>query len=246
MERTMRASILLGLPLCAALAGQSFTSRASTPQGAVRTQIQGIDIPTVANVPFTARVVVTWNQRLNDGSTLSKQYYTMVARDSQGRVRRETRDFVPANSSDEPPLRSFTIFDPVAGTRTVCYEASMKCAVTAFRPSLELAGAPVGAASASAGDPTHVNLGQQTMDGLTVIGARVTSGAAGTGGSNGSASPNTESWYSPDLRIDLDVVRSNPQTGQVTLHVRDLVRGEPDSSWFAIPSGFQVKNARSR
>jgi hypothetical protein len=242
----MRASILLGLPLCVALIGQPAISQASPRAGAVRTHIEGIDIPTVANAPFAARVVVTWSRQLDDGSTQSRQYYTMVARDSQGRVRRETREFVPANSSEEPPLRSFTIFDPVAATRTICNEASMKCVVTAFRPSLDLVDASAGAASATAGDSTHVSLGQQTMDDLPVVGTRVTEGSAGSQDVSGAALAHIDRWYSPDLHIDLEMVRVSPQMGQVTLHVRDLVRGEPDSSWFAVPSGYQVKNARSR
>jgi hypothetical protein len=242
----MRASILFGLPLCAALVGQPATSCAAARAGAVRTHIEGIDIPAVGNAPFKARIVVTWTRQLDDGSTLSRQYYTMVARDSQGRVRRETRDFVPANSSDEPPLRSFTILDPVAGTRTNCREASMKCTVTDFRAGLHFVDATAGGAPANAEGAARVSLGQQTMDGLAVTGTRVTDGAAGSQATGSTAPAYTENWYSPDLHIDLEMVRSNPKMGQVTLHVRDLERGEPDTSWFAVPSGYQVKNARSR
>jgi len=241
----MRASVLLGLPLCAALVGLPAAAQASKKPGIVRTHIEGIDIPTVANAPFSARVVVTWDRKLEDGSTQSRQYYTMVVRDNQGRVRRETREFVPANSSEEPPLRSFTIFDPVAGTRTACNQARGKCAVTAFRPQLDLNGASAGATPAGTEDGSRVSLGQQTMDGLAVTGTRVTEGADGSLG-EGSTTAHTDSWYSPDLHIDLETVRSNPQMGQVTLHVRDLVRGEPDASWFVVPAGYEVKNAASR
>jgi len=241
----MRASILLSLPLCVAVAGQPAISRASTRAGVVRTHIEGIDIPAVANSPFRARVVVTWDRQLNDGSTQSRQYYTMVARDSQGRVRRETREFVPANSSEEPPLRSFTILDPVAATRTICVEASMKCVVTAFRPRLDLLDASARAPASSADNATRVSLGQQTMFGLSVTGTRVTEEALGPQNS-GTTLPHTDSWYSPDLHIDLEMVRTNPQKGAVTLHLRDLVRGEPDASWFAIPEGYHVKDARGR
>jgi len=241
----MRTSALFGLPLCAALVGLPAVAQASKRPGAVRTHIEGIDIPTVANAPFSARVVVTWDRKLEDGSTQSRQYYTMVARDNQGRVRRETREFVPANSSEEPPLRSFTIFDPVAGTRTACNQAWAKCAVTAFRPRLDLTGASDAAAQAGPNDGSRVSLGRQTMDGLIVTGTRVTEATDGSQG--GASTPaHTDRWYSPDLHIDLETVRSNPQMGQVTLHIRDLVRGEPDPSWFAVPSGYEVKNAASR
>ena len=241
----MRASVLLGLPLCVALVGLPAIAQASKKSGIVRTHIEGIDIPTIANAPFSARVVVTWDRQLQDGSTQSRQYYTTVARDNQGRVRRETREFVPANSSEEPPLRTFTIFDPVAGTRTTCNQARGKCAVAAFRPRLDMTSVSGGTAPAGENDGSRVSLGQQTMDGFTVVGTRVTDGSDGAQG--GASTPaHTDSWYSPDLHIDLETVRSNPQMGQVTLHVRDLVRGEPDPSWFTVPSGYEVKSAPGR
>ena len=57
---------------------------------------RAFQIPAVPNAPFTARIVVTWDQPLASGGTLSRKYYTMVARDSKGRVHRETRDlFLP-------------------------------------------------------------------------------------------------------------------------------------------------------
>jgi len=56
----------------------------------------------------------------------------------------------------------------------------------------------------------------------------------------------TEVWYSPDLQMDLSVDRSNPQLGEVTLKVTELVRGTPDPSWFTVPSGYQVIGARSQ
>lgn len=56
----------------------------------------------------------------------------------------------------------------------------------------------------------------------------------------------TESWYLPQLQMDLSVVRTNPQMGQVTLTVQNLQQVNPDASWFAVPSGFQLNNARTQ
>ena len=53
----------------------------------------------------------------------------------------------------------------------------------------------------------------------------------------------TDVWYSSDLHMDLNVVRSDPQLGEVILQVTNLVRQEPDSSWFSVPSGYAVKGA---
>jgi hypothetical protein len=76
------------------------------------------------------------------------------------------------------------------------------------------------------------------MFGLTVAGTR----------ESVADSQNTYSdeWYSPDLQMDLSVERRSPQLGEVTLKVSGLVRGQPDPSWFAIPSGYQFVSGRNQ
>jgi hypothetical protein len=238
----MRASVLLSVLLCVVFACSSALSQQAESVGGVRTRIVGIEIPTVANAPFTAKVLVTWNKPLLGGGTVSRKYYTQVARDSQGRVRREIRGFIPADSSDEPPLRTFTIMDPVSGTRTTCTKATMNCATSSFQPRLDLSmdgGESLGTGS----NVKRQNLGQQTMLDLSVVGTRET-----VVGSDMTrlALTHTDVWYSPDLQMDLSVIRDSPQLGEVTLEVTDLVRGEPDSSRLAIPSGYRVIGARSQ
>lgn len=243
----MRASILLGLSASVVFTIVPVFAQAPATVGAVRTQIQGIEIPPVANAPFSAKIVVTWNQPLVGGGTVSKKYYTLVARDSQGRVRRETREFVPADSSEEPNLRSFTILDPVSGTRTVCTTASLNCATSAFHPGMPLTDDAGAASSNRTSKVTRESLGQQTINDMPVVGTRETvTNVSGSHGGRRVAITRTEMWYSSDLHMNLSVTRSNPQTGQVTLNVTDLARGEPDSSWFAIPSGYEVSGARSQ
>lgn len=234
----MRSSILLGLSFCVALTITPAICQSSASAGAVRAHIEGIEIPAIANAPFTAKVVVTWNEPLV-GGTASRKYYTLVARDSQGRVRREIREFIPADSNEEPPLRTFTILDPVSDTRTVCTKASMNCATSAFYPRIPL-GSSDGTLSGSSGNVARESLGQQTMNDLPVVGTRETVSNAGN---NRIALTHTDVWYSSDLHMDLSVVRNTPQSGEVTLQVTNLVRAEPDSSWFSVPSGYAVKGA---
>lgn len=238
----MRASFLIGTCLCGVFSGVAAVSQVGT----VHTRIEGIEIPAIANAPFAGKIAVTWDEPLAGGGTVSRMYYVMVARDSQGRVHRETRGFVPANSNEEPPLRTVTILDPVSSTRTVCTQASMSCATGAFHPRLESPGAQ-GALPVSTGDLKRENLGQRMMFGVAVMGTRETSsGVAGSHGSRRLALTHTEVWYSPDLRMALSVIRNNPQMGQVTLNVTELTRAEPDSSWFTPPSGFQVSSAPNK
>ena len=94
---------------------------------------------------------------------------------------------------------------------------------------------------AAGGDAKSANLGTRDMEGLNVQGTSKSTAAA-----DGSRSIDAETWYSPDLGIDLFVVHRSPQTGTVTISVKDLKRGEPDQSMFAVPSGFQLVKANRR
>jgi len=236
----MKSSTLLGLFLCIAFAAVPALSQ-EVPVGTVRTHIEGIAIPPIPNAPFTAKVAVTYNKPLIGGGMVSKKYYTQVARDSQGRVRRERRQFVAADSSAEPPLRTFTILDPVAGTRTTCTKAWLTCATSAFDASRAL-----NDIAAERGNASAENLGQRTIEGLPVTGTRQTvSNVAGPRGSSRLVVSETEAWYSSDLSINLSVTRTDPQSGVVTLNVTDVVQGEPDSRWFSIPSEYTIKAGKA-
>jgi hypothetical protein len=238
----MRSSVLLGLSICCALATLPAVCQDSDAVGGVRTRIEGIDIPPIANAPFTAKVLVTWSRPLVGGGIQSQKYYTRVARDSQVRVRRETREFVSADSNATPPLVTFTILDPVSSTRTTCTQTTLSCSTGAFQPRVNLT-ADGGALSGAGSNVTRENLGQQTMDDLPVVGTRET---ATSESSTRVALTQTDVWYAPDLQMDLSVDRRNPQLGEVTLKVTELVRGAPDPSWFAVPSGYQVLGGRSQ
>ncbi len=237
----MKGSTLLGLSLCVVLAAAPAISQ-QIPAGTVRTHIEGIPIPPISGAPFTAKVIVTWNKPQVGGGVLALKYYTFVARDSQGRVRREIREFIPADSTAEPTLRTFTILDPIAGTSTTCTKATMSCATGSFNANVALTENAV-----ARGNAGGESLGLQTIEGLPVTGTRVTSSnVSGPRGNSRLVVTQTEAWYSPDLQIDLSVTRNDPQSGMVTLNVTNLVQGEPDSTWLAIPSGYSVTGGKTQ
>lgn len=180
---------------------------------------------------------MTWNRPLVGGGSVSRKYFTQVARDSQGRVRRETREFIPADSNAEPPLRTFTFLDPVSSARTVCTKSTMNCSTSPFQPRVNLS-QDGGTLSGAGSNVTRENLGQQSMFNLPVVGTRET--VTSSQDSTRLTVTHADVWYSSDLQMDLSVVRNNPQLGEVTLKVSELARGEPDPSLFAIPSGYQV------
>jgi hypothetical protein len=178
---------------------------------------------------------------------VSRKYYTLVARDSQGRVRRETRDFIPSDSSAEPPLQSFAIADPVSSTRITCVQSTMNCTVAAYHVPLFSTDLANGPPTGQSKGVSRQNLGQQTMNSVPVVGTRETTNTvAGTGGYSRVVISSKDLWYSPDLNMYLSVIRKDPQLGQITLTVTDLLRSEPDPTWFAVPAGYKTVDNRNQ
>jgi hypothetical protein len=52
-----------------------------------------------------------------------------------------------------------------------------------------------------------------------------------------------ETWYSPELKITLFPVNSDPRTGTRTTEVTEIDRTEPDPAVFQVPDGYTVKDA---
>ncbi|MGB6134627.1 MAG: hypothetical protein WBG54_22815 [Acidobacteriaceae bacterium] len=240
----MRVSVLLVFLLAASSALAQSPAPAPVPPGSIRTHIQGIDIPAIPNAPFTAKETVTWTQPLVGGASVTRIYYTRVARDAEGRVHRETRYFAPGGANVEAPLRSITVTDPVAGTRTVCRAETMACSIASWRPALPSASAANGVVPVSGGQVTRQSLGNQTIDDLTAVGTRETlSTVSGSHANSRLVLSHWDVWYSPDLQIDLSVTHTNPELGTVTLTLTNLQRVKPDRTWFAVPAGFTVSSA---
>lgn len=98
----------------------------------------------------------------------------------------------------------------------------------------------------SAGNVTTESLGADTMQGLSVLGTRVTRTIPA--GQIGNALPIliiTDKWYSQDLQIDVITVHSDPRTGTTTTALVNLTRGEPNPALFTVPPGYTITTAES-
>jgi len=85
------------------------------------------------------------------------------------------------------------------------------------------------------------------MQSLRVVGTRESiTTAAGARGNDRVLISSKDIWYSPDLQMNLSVGRNDPRLGQQTLTMTDLVRGEPDAKWFAIPADYEIIDARRK
>jgi hypothetical protein len=85
------------------------------------------------------------------------------------------------------------------------------------------------------------DLGSQTIEGVLVNGVRTTHTIpAGQIGNDRPITITTEVWTSPDLKTVVYSKRSDPRMGEQTFHLTNIVRAEPDSSLFTVPTDFRV------
>ena len=205
--------------------------------------VDGAKILPVAGNPFSARAATTESKHsLENGTVVTAHLIAMVARDSQGRIFREVRSFVRADSHELPPLLEIRIFDPVTHTRTACIIATRRCNITGYHAPTASIPSPEGRSD----DGTYLereHLGIRALDGLTTVGTRerVTT--------NAGVVSMQEFWYSPDLQINVSSTRKNREGTQV-IQVGDLSREEPDPALFKIPPDFilesQPRSAKSK
>ena len=85
------------------------------------------------------------------------------------------------------------------------------------------------------------DLGSKTMEGIIVNGVRTTRTIpSGEIGNEKPISIVTEVWTSPDLKTVVYSKRSDPRMGEQTFQLTNIVRSEPDSSVFTVPSDFKI------
>jgi hypothetical protein len=85
------------------------------------------------------------------------------------------------------------------------------------------------------------DLGSQSMEGVVVKGTRTTRLIpAGRIGNERPITIITEVWTSPDLKIVVYSKRHDPRIGEQTFRLTDIVRAEPNPSWFTVPADFKI------
>ena len=233
------------LLLFSALAAQESEESMRGPDGGTRYRVTGIQVLPAVDRPFSGRSTTEWTRTLEDGSTVTTHLFAMVARDSQGRIYRERRNFVPVNSDQQPQLHVIMIFDPILHTRTECEVATRQCIVTGYHAPTTFTPRPVGAFDGGKRFLSRENLGNDVTDGINLVGTRETvTIAAGAVGNSQPLVSTREFWYAPDLQVNLAITRKDPRDGTQVIRVGEVSRTEPDASLFKIPSGYVVQNAR--
>ncbi len=240
---TLLAAFLLTVSF---LVAQDSEEQMRGPDGGTTYHVDGISVRPLAGQPFSGRSTTEWTRTLEDGSSVTTHLFAMVARDSQGRIYREGRNFVPANSEHEPKRYRFFIFDPTTHTRTLCMVASHSCEVTTYLAPTSFRLRPVGPFDDGKRTLARESLGNDVMDGINVVGTRETvTISAGVIGNSQALSITREFWYSPELQVNLAITRKDPREGTQVIRVHEITRSEPDPALFKVPDGYAVHDLRN-
>ncbi len=224
-------------------------------------------IATTAGAPYSAEAVTERVQTLADGNRIVQTTSSTVARDSQGRVRRDESLAIalPGNGGDAPKLEM--IDDPVAGihwtldpqrkTATKIFYpgkgAGLSTGMPPFPPGHQKtfffsSGAPGSqltiqpmTMSKEGDEVTHADLGMQTIEGVRAQGTRITRTLpAGAVGNEQPLTITTETWYSPDLKVLVMSKAEDPRIGTTTYRLTNIQRVEPAASLFEVPSDYTI------
>lgn len=220
--------------------------------------VLGLDGKVVKGAPYSAQAVTETVQVLADGNRISRKNVTNVARDSEGRTRREENlPSIGSLASDGQAHSMVFINDPVAQVNYVVDpsgRSATKMAAARFRRPERVNNSQTDAArtnklqaekQARAKEQANVkveSLGTQLMGGVQAEGTRRTRTIpAGQIGNERPIDIVSEIWYSPELQQVVMSKRSDPRSGETTYQLLNIQRAEPDASLFTVPGDYNVQ-----
>jgi hypothetical protein len=216
----------------------------------------GGDRETVKGAPYTATAVTEITQSLADGNRIVNKTSSSVARDSQGRTRRE-ETVGKVGGLQLKGLKVVSIYDPVAGTSFVFKsggqpaeeekhgEAKVIRIEERKKVRVFTSGTPKEFSFEHSGEVKHESLGTKTIEGVSAEGKRETRTiAAGAIGNERPIEITSETWYSPELHTVVLSKRNDPRMGETVFRLTEISRAEPDASLFQPPPGTKVESER--
>jgi hypothetical protein len=218
----------------------------------------------VTAAPYTATATTESTQVLADGNKIVNKTSSFVARDSQGRTRRETDlhrigtmqvDSPKMVFINDPTTHTQYIFTPGGeATKVVRSEGNWKEGpqIIDLRAARErglkekmmvtIQGAHEGQQNKESNEQVkHEDLGTQTIEGVSAQGKRETvTIPAGQIGNERPIEIVTETWFSPELHTMVLRKHSDPRMGDSTYRLTDIKRNEPDAALFQPPAGAKI------
>ena len=226
----------------------------------------------VKGVPYSAHAVTSVKQTLPTGSEISTQMTALVARDSEGRTRREqtitsigpwaiARAPLSGRAAEEARDSPTVIMiqDPVKAVAYILDPRTHLARTMRWRSPQELEAArklenarrpePQRSEPVRPDRPLEKvdSLGVQTVEGIRCEVKRTTTTLPT--GSIGNTAPLelvVESWYSPELQVVVLGKRNDPRVGEMTYRLTNIKRAEPPASLFEIPVDYRVESEADR
>ncbi|MGC2659940.1 MAG: hypothetical protein WA324_18435 [Bryobacteraceae bacterium] len=236
----------------------------------IATSVAGPMTP-VTGAPYSADTSTERIQILADGNRIEENTTGSVARDSQGRMRREESVSLGAQNGEEAP-HIIMIDDPVGQVHWTLDAQAKTAAKMSFHSGPSVLSLPhtlpffvtsdtpgtMGRSfstsiSASKGTGLSVavpdsnvvktDLGTQTMEGVAAKGTRLTRTIpAGEIGNEEPIVITTETWYSPDLKVLVMSKSNDPRMGETIYKLTNIQRSEPSPTLFQPPDDYTVKD----
>jgi hypothetical protein len=220
---------------------------------------EGFETKLVKGAPYQAETITETVQTLADGNRIVHRTTGLVARDGEGRTRREqTLGHLPGFAGKAGP-RTIFIHDNSGGT-SYALEPEEKIARKMGRSPLftKMArgeGGPHGQKhvfierverklkhGTTEFKPESESLGSRVIEGVEATGTRTTiTIPAGEIGNERAIEIVNERWVSSELKVVVMSRSSDPRFGETTYRLAGIVRGEPDRALFEVPSDYTVK-----
>lgn len=199
----------------------------------------------VTGAPYSADITTEILQQLADGNRIERRTTSSVARDSEGRVRREQQLAAIGPILPQGAPQIVTINDPIAKVH-YSLDAARKVAIQSpmmFTKRIEGAvrGFPP-TKSAEIPDARTEALGTREIEGVQAEGSRTTvTIPAGAIGNVAPIEMVSERWFSPELKTVVLSRRSDPRFGETTYRLERIVRTEPPAELFQVPADFTIE-----
>jgi hypothetical protein len=210
----------------------------------------------VKGLPYTAHAVTSTKRVLPTGSEISTSVTALVARDSEGRTRREQTLLAiggfSVERSESPTV--VVIQDPVKTVNYLLDPRTHLARMNRQRPAVD----PEEAQRRENARRIEVNrreprtertesLGTKLMEGIKTEGRRtITTFPIGSVNNSAPIEVVAETWYSPELQEVIFTRRSDPRFGETTYRLTDIKRAEPPASLFEVPADYRIETEGER
>ena len=227
------------------IAACAFALAASISAAHAQLGSQDVFVTPIPGAPFSANVQLERTDLRPDGSAVMSHTTRAIARDANGRIHSEYRPFAPATVTELLPVVSIHLYDPQTRISTMLYPRQHTFSIAAVnRPPATDTRQDFASRTAFSAPPSQFtgeqDLGMRSIAGLQAHGVRENQTIPAEASGTGQAILVTDDyWYSDELRINLEVVHTDPRLGGFSTTVTAVSRTPPDPQLFAVPADYQ-------